>query len=249
MEPVPSSITIQLTRRHLAPDETIVVRVFQDIGNQADGEQADLYLSADTQTITGPNTFVDTLADGAAGSGTTAGNDANETENVLADEAGDATGDVAADGTHSDVATFAVLAADVFAEKTVRLLSQDDSACVSYNTTPYDDAYVAPASLYHTPGACVEYVIAVENDGSQSATNINLTDTLPDELLFVDASLDGLLVGGTFSEPTIPGGQTSLDCDSGACPVALTNGSITGAANPGTNNPSTGAVVIRAIIK
>ncbi len=229
----------------LDPDATLFVVVRQDIPVGAtDEDRADVILYADTQTITSapgdPIVFTPTLADDNTV------NDPNATENVLADLDGPATGanDDAEDGNHSDAGTFIVSAADISAVKTVQVLSEDNSACTLYGAA----AYVQPAddtSLYSTPGACVEYEILVTNDGTEDATNIDLSDIMTNGLLFVDAKLNSSLTG-TLTEPT-PSLAGTLCTVGSPCTINLTGGGLVGKAAPG-DAPVTGAVFIRALI-
>ena len=76
--------------------------------------------------------------------------------------------------------------------------------------------------LYMTPGNEVIYKITVTNgsDATTSADNIDIADTLPDNLTFLSASITGF-TGGTLSEPT-----AQTDCTGGNCVVSLTGASL-----------------------
>ena len=97
--------------------------------------------------------------------------------------------------------------------------------------------------LYMTPGNEVLYTITVTNNGptqsgeaEAAANDIDLTDTLPDNLKFVSATTTGF-TGGTLTNP--PAANT--DCTGGACVVTFENGTL------GVDGE--GAVIVRALIK
>lgn len=210
----------------LAPDETIIVRVYRDIPDAttaADGETNPVTLVAATLDSTSP--FALTTED-------TDGNDIDATENVFAD--GNSTAaEGTDDGADSAVADFVVVAADVSANKTVEIITQDGSGCANFATT-------AVAGAYAVPGACVEYVIAVENDGTADATAITISDTLGIELEFVESQLAGALSG------TLTDVASGTDCDATPCLVSLASGTLVG---DGGGAATTGSIVIRALIK
>lgn len=223
----------------LDADESIIVRVIRDIPvNAVDGEQADIHLYADTRDETDPD-----------GTPIVADNDTTNstlvTENVLADVDGPASAanDAATDGAHSATNSFVVLSADVTATKEVFAVNEGSCLAVPATYTPPVDN----AGNYFIPNACVEYVITVQNDGSASATDIDLLDNLPEGLVFQEAVLRGDLVGGTL---TPPAGGAGTVCTAAPvnCAVSLTAGSIAGKAAPA--DPATvGYLVIRATVQ
>lgn len=217
----------------LDPDEVLWVVVTQDIPTSAaDGNTADVSLVADTLEPAGsPNAGDPVVADpdntnsieGAA-------------ENVLADGSGTGN-ELDNEGDHSATGTYIVAAADITAVKTVDVFSEDGTGCA-----------VIPGSAptgtqYSIPGACVEYVITVENAGSSDATDMVITDVLPDELIFASADFAGFTTGA-FDSGTFP--SLNDDCAGGNCSVTLTGATLPGAVSPAV---TTGTVTIRAFVK
>lgn len=96
------------------------------------------------------------------------------------------------------------------------------------------------AGLYMTPGNEVLYKITVNNSASANsdATDIDLSDTLPDNVRFVSAATTGF-TGGTFGSPALPAANT--DCVGGACVIRYS-----GATLPIN---TTGEIQVRALIK
>lgn len=216
----------------LGPDEVLWVVVSQDIPASAvDGNEADVSLVADTlEPAASPN----------AGTPVTGDSDGNTltgaAENVLADGSGTAN-EVANAGDHSATGTYIVAAADVEASKAVTIHSEDGTGCT-----------VIPGTAtggYGIPGACVEYVISVENTGSTAATNIIINDVLADELDFAGAVFGGDFTGGSFASPALPAANT--DCTGGACVINLTGASLPAPVSPAVS--TTGTVTIRAYVK
>jgi len=238
----PGSVNVPV----LAADERVFVYVRQNIpAGLTDTDQAGVLLYADTQTITGGSgttlTYTETLGDSD-------GNDANAltVENVLADEDGPATNtnDGATDGAHSARGNFVVENPNVTATKEVFGVSAATAG--TCDAIAASGSYTKPVTNteYYTPNSCVEYVIEVVNAGSTEATNIDLTDILPENLTFRQAAVRGDLV----LSPTAPVGNLAspgggTDCDgtvTSACTVALTNATLAAG--------NTGFLVIRATI-
>lgn len=94
--------------------------------------------------------------------------------------------------------------------------------------------------LYMVPGNEVLYRIAVTSSATSTveAQDIDLSDTLPDNVRFVSATTTGF-TGGDFGSPDLPAANT--DCVSGACVIRYS-----GATLP---IDTTGEVQIRALIK
>lgn len=88
------------------------------------------------------------------------------------------------------------------------------------------------------PGACIEYKINVENTGSGPATNLQLTDVLQQDLIFVDAYHLGFTIGTgfDFTEP-MPG----TDCGSSSCAIEIEGVKV--------GSGETGQILIRALLK
>ena len=243
----PGSINVPV----LAADERVFVFVRQDIpAGQSDTDEGGIVLFADTQTITGGSgaslTFTETLAD-------TDGNDADPltVENVLADEDGPAStaNDDATDGAHSARGNYIVENPNVTATKEVygvAAATEGECDAIPTPTTRYENPIVN--SEYFTPNSCVEYVIEVRNEGTTNATNIDLTDVLPDNLTFHQAEVRGDLFLPTTApvgDLSAPAADTSCDGTAATCNVALTNATLA-SGSPAT--PTVGWLVIRATI-
>lgn len=159
----------------LPEDETRRVFLVSDIPlGRANGDIANLTLAATA------------YAGGASGQGAlltnTAGANTAGLETVLA-EAADAEGGSANDGVFTARGTYEVFAATLSVAKTSRVVEDP----VNGTTNPKA-----------IPGAVIEYCIAVSNAaGSAAATNVVVTDVLPDDLTFVAGSIrvDGTLDG------------------------------------------------------
>ena len=237
----------------LAADERVFVFVRQDIPTGlSDTDEGDIVLFADTQTITGGTGATLTFADTVADSDGTNDADPLTVENVLADEDGPAspTNDDPTDGAHSALGTYIVENPNVTATKEVYgVAAGTTETCdpIPTATTRYENPIVN--SEYFTPNSCVEYVIEVRNEGTTNATNIDLTDVLPDNLIFREAQVRGDL----FLPTTAPVGDLSAPtagtvCDgtvTNACSVELTNATL---ASGSAATPTVGWLVIRATI-
>jgi len=101
----------------------------------------------------------------------------------------------------------------------------------------YDPANIG---LYMIPGNEVLYRITVTSSSSSTveAQDIDLSDTLPDNVRFVSATTTGF-TGGAFGSPALPAANT--DCISGACVIRYS-----GATLP---IDTTGEIQVRALIK
>lgn len=208
----------------VAPDATIWVVISGDVpGTATNGQTDDVILLADSYY---PTASLDAAYSATPGTNITAAAVnamTGEADSVLADAAG--ASDAANDGAHSATATYTVSAASLSASKTVAVVA----------TNPVDCATDAIAGGFATPGACVEYVISAANaaGASATATNIAISDVLPDEVQYVSAVQSGFTVAGALSAP---GGA----CATG-CTVGLTGASLA----PG----ATGTVTIRALVR
>ena len=221
----------------LGPDDVLWVVVTQDIPTSAvDGNTADVSLVVDSLE---PALLSGGGANPNAGNPVTGDTDGNDlvgaAENVLADGSGTAN-EVAEAGDHSDTGTYIIAAADIAASKAVTIHSEDGSGCTTIPGTA--------TGGFSIPGACVEYVITVENTGSSAATDIVINDELADELDFAGAVFGGDFTGGTFN-PGLPGANT--DCTGGACVINLTGASLPAPVAPAVS--TTGTVTIRAYVK
>lgn len=104
----------------------------------------------------------------------------------------------------------------------------------------YDPSGTGATDIYAIPGNEVLYKIQVTNAATASAvaTDINLSDVLPDSLRFINATVTGF-TGGSFTAPALPAANT--DCAGGACIINYTGASL------GIN--TTGEIAIRAVVK
>jgi len=214
----------------VGPDEVLWVVVTQDIPASAvDGNTADVTLLADTLDPASP--FAETVND-------TNGNDADAAaaaENVFVDGQGTTNEAATPDGDHSATGTFIVASADISAIKDVAMHSQDGSTCTAIPGTPV-------AGGYFVPGGCVEYTITVTNTGSDAATDIDVSDTLPAELLFAAANISGFTGGSLGTLPAV-----NTDCAGSACVIDLTGATLPAPVAPATQTQ--GVVTIRAYVK
>lgn len=194
-------------------------------GEVLDADEADVSLVADTlQPSTGASPGTAVVADGD-GINTIDG----AAENVLADGSGTAN-ENANEGDHSATGTYVVASADITASKTVSIFSEDGTGCASIPGTP------AAGEQFSIPGACVEYVIEVINaGGSASATAIDLSDTLADELEFIAADASG------FTGETVTAPAANTDCTGGACVINMTGATLAAS--------TTGYLTIRALVQ
>lgn len=114
------------------------------------------------------------------------------------------------------------VAADLSAVKTVEVYDPDS------------------LGLYMTPGNEVLYKITVTNSATAtaSADDVDISDTLPDNLKFVSASTTGF-IGGAFGTPALP--ATNTDCGVTPCIVRFSGGDIP--------INTTAEISVRALIK
>jgi len=94
--------------------------------------------------------------------------------------------------------------------------------------------------LYMTPGNEVLYKITVTNSASATANaeDIDISDTLPDNLKFVSANTMGF-IGGAFGSPALPAANT--DCGITPCIVRFAGGEVP--------INTTAEISVRALIK
>jgi len=204
--------------------------------SQTDGTADDLILIAETRD---PVDWVIEGASGSAGDVTAAETGANDLENVaqnvLADGFGTAE-EIDEDGLFSAQGTFLVASPDLDASKTVGVIASEGEA-------PFDcaaGAAITSPAQFSIPGACIEYVITVVNNGATAiASNVDILDVLPDEVVFAGAAFAGFEAAPV---PTLaePGPNTACDGTAATCSVGVSGGSI-GAGNTAT-------LTIRAIV-
>ena len=218
----------------LAADANTTIEVRGDIpafgAPVVDGADDDVILVAQAADDT---TFAAVVADSD-------GNDILATENVFNDAAGDGASDGSQDGYHSDTTNYNVVEAQVDGSKTVTVVNEGTSRGAPACTM----AAPIVAGAYALPGACVEYVITVNNnDVDREATAVAIADNLPDNLTFVDAVFAGFGGGATETEPA---GGTVCDGTAATCAVSVTGGTLAQA--PNATTPTTGTITIRATI-
>ena len=206
----------------IGPDETIWIEIRSNVpGTVTDGDAAVITLIAEAYY---PTAWMNEAPPAAPGTKVIDDDDLDGTrsntglaENYFADGSGTATTDADNDGAHSDSGTLTVSSPDLTADKTVVMIANDASTvdCANFSVAIETDAFFSP-------GGCGEYIITVTNSGSAAADITTLTDTLPDEVNFIDALFTNF-TGGTAAEPT---GAAPVDCVAGACVVSQTGGSV-----------------------
>ncbi len=220
----------------IPPNVTVTISVAADIpGAQVDTDQDDLILVAQVRD---PVSWITEGASGSAGATTVADpGGVNATngvaENVLADGTG-TTAEIANDGMHSDQGTYLVTSPDLTASKAITTIL----------TNPVDCAtdVAGGTGEYNTPGACVEYVITVTNNGATAAaTAIDIGDILPGEVDFVVASFGGFDASPTPTLTVPTGGAMICDGTAATCDISLTGASLAAG--------NTGTLTIRALVK
>jgi uncharacterized repeat protein (TIGR01451 family) len=215
----------------IVPDRILWVRISGTIpGGLNNGDRDEITLVADSLN---PATSLDPLYTGTPGAATTAAAGANvmtgEAQNVLADGAG--VNDAANAGDHSDNGAFVVASASLTASKAVNVIATDGAA-IACATDP-----IQAGNQYASPGACIEYVISAANaaGAAANATNINISDVLPNTVQYVGATQSGFTAAGVLTPPA--GGSGCV----AACTVSLTGATLA----PG----ATGLVTIRALVR
>lgn len=172
-------------------------------------------------------------------------------QNVLADGTGVAAAETSgdADGLYAATGIIQVESPDLVASKTVTVIKEPGIADPFVGLTDCASAS-AVSDAKAVPGACVEYVIEVENTGATaSATNLVIDDVLPAEVTFVAASLattttDGFTGPGGTGTPTltVPTSPADSNCNgSTTCQIQLSNAELAAG--------EVGQIIIRAEVK
>lgn len=222
----------------IAPDETFGVRITTSVPTGLDDEDVDdLVLVAQTRD---PEDWIEegpTTTEGDITVADTGGNtDTGVAENVLADGNGGTGQEGDNDGMHSDVGQYEVTSPELDALKTVDVIATNPSNCAA--------DMAGGATEYSVPGSCVEYLISVTNNGATAtATSIDISDTLPAEVLYVasfENSADPSGWEGTPA-PVITETNCGVGDTPGACVVDLTGASLA----PG----NTGTLRVRATVR
>lgn len=210
---------------NVAPDATIWVVLSGAIpASSSNGDQDGVTLVADSFY---PTASLDPAYAATPGTNiTTSGSNTltGAAQDFLADGSG-TSAEAANDGAHSDTGAFNVVSAALSASKAVAVVA----------TIPVNCATDAVAGGFAVPGACVQYVITAANaaGASAAASNIAISDVLPDEVAFVSASQAGFTTSGALSTP--PGGCTT------SCTVSLSGATL--------NAGVTGTLTIRATVR
>ena len=174
-------------------------------------------------------------------------------QNVLADGTGVAAAETSgdADGIYASTGIIQVESADLSASKIVSVIKEPGTADPFVPLTDCATA-TAVADAKAVPGACVEYVIEVENTGATAtATNLVIDDILPAEVTFVAASLatttgtgfaDDTGIAGTGPVLTAPTTPADSDCDgTTTCVIQLSDAVLAAG--------EIGQIIIRAEVK
>ena len=152
-------------------------------------------------------------------------------QNVLADGTGVAAAETSGDGDGIFAATgiIEVASPDLSATKQVTAIKEPGIGVASVTDC---DTATAVANAKAIPGACIEYLIEVENTGATAtATNLNIADILPANLTFVTAGLDTPTTGfaddpaiaGVGPVLTAPAANTVCDGTAGTCNIVLSD--------------------------
>ncbi len=118
--------------------------------------------------------------------------------------------------TSTDTVTITLQAiAELTATKTATVFSEDGSDCANLS----ESAPPEPQNPAAIPGACIAYLVRVENTGAVAAQGINLIDALPASLTLRNAALTSGWGAGTALDFT-------QDCSGTECTVEITGGVI-----------------------
>ncbi len=162
-------------------------------------------------------------------------------QNILADGTGvAASSDADNDGLFAATGIIEVQSPDLTAAKTVEVIKEPDA------TGPITDCDTAAivTNAKAVPGACVEYLITVANTGDTvAATDLTISDILPDEVVFISASQSGFVDNGGGTGPTLNTPSASTNCDGtvSTCEIELTDAQLAAGV--------TGEISIRALIE
>jgi uncharacterized repeat protein (TIGR01451 family) len=125
----------------------------------------------------------------------------------------------------------------ISASKIVRILSSDGTSCTDFAVSP--PAGPSPAAI---PGACVDFLIEIENTGTADASRFNVSDTLPGSFTFIAAQRSGWDETSPAPNPfsfSTPAAAT--DCGATACEILIENGVVA--------DGTSAFVQVRAILK
>lgn len=149
-----------------------VVSSIPDSDTVDDGDTANVVLLATAYNTAAEGGGIVTEDEGTA-------DDPNAEDTVFGDVDGDfANGvddDIDEDGQHSDTGTYTVATASITVEKSSTVISD-----------PFNGISADAKAI---PGAVVEYCILVKNAGDTEATDVAMTDPIPDFTTFVEGSI------------------------------------------------------------
>lgn len=209
---------------------SVLIEVTGTVGaGVADAETDDVTLAGETRD---PTAFLnEASATPAAVTLATAGANAitGSAQNVLADGTGVAAAETSgdADGIFAVTGVIEVASPDLTATKAIVAISEPGVSVPAVTDCSTATAVVNAKAI---PGACIEYVIEVENTGATApATNLSINDILPAEVTFVSATLDTPTTGfvddpavaGVGPTLTVPAANTDCDGTGATCDITL----------------------------
>jgi uncharacterized repeat protein (TIGR01451 family) len=98
------------------------------------------------------------------------------------------------------------------ASKSVLIFSEDGAGCDDLNASPPEEPAL-PAAI---PGACIQYMISLENTGPIAAQNVTLVDELPPPLILQAGELGENRGKDTaLTTPGCPGSDCKLRIEDG----------------------------------
>ncbi len=158
-----TNCTVNPTTASLASGDTQAITV-----------ECDIPVSG-TNVANGKKSLVDVLAEVTGVTADTDGDQVNAIDVVFADGKGTNTDDAIRNAKHSATSNYIINAAGLTVKKLQAVSAMDASG------TP-----ITTGDLYHIPGATVVYTITVVNAiGAATATNVVLTDTVPNTMTVV----------------------------------------------------------------
>jgi uncharacterized repeat protein (TIGR01451 family) len=122
--------------------------------------------------------------------------------------------------TSTDTVTITLQAVSALSTtKAVTIFSEDGSLCDNLGAPPPDPGGLTPAAI---PGACIAYVISLQNTGTVAAQGVDLLDVLPATLTLQAATRGGWVE----TAPAPDSFEFNAGCSGGICSVEVRNGII-----------------------
>lgn len=160
-------------------------------------------------------------------------------QNVMADSTGVAAAESGAssdaDGLYAATGVIQVESPDLVASKSILAIKEPAIADPFVALSDCASA-TAVANAKPIPGACIEYVIDIENTGATAdAEAIDIRDTLPQEVTFISATITNTTTDGLIDDPSVadapdpgptlttPAPNTSCDGTAATCEIILDN--------------------------